>query len=275
MIITVALVTIGGAGDYVYHRDQGVRQVTISKSAKMRSSADSSNAPPTKATAQQNTSSLQAVVSASRASIVKIEGYYGCLDILWGTGFVVGPGLVATDAHVIAGITDPTVIDSAGVHAATPVVFDPGLDFAVLRVSGLAGAPLPLDANTIGLSVLGGQDGDHDVVLGYPNTSLSSSLSTDSALVVSELNNDGPDIYGQTGTTVPLLQLTASGIAPGSSGSPLVETDGKVAGIINGVAPDDSSTAYAVPSQAFYNDVQQAKTSTAASTQSCTQESSE
>lgn len=55
------------------------------------------------------------------------------------------PNLVATNAHVVAGVDNPAVIDANGVHPAAVVTFDPDLEFAVLRTSGLAGNPLPLD----------------------------------------------------------------------------------------------------------------------------------
>ena len=62
---------------------------------------------------------------------------------------MVGPGLVvATNAHVVAGIDAPQVIDANGRHDAEVVLFDPNLDFAVLRTSAsdLAASPLPLDS---------------------------------------------------------------------------------------------------------------------------------
>lgn len=103
---------------------------------------------------------LSAAVIRDRASVVKIEGQ-GCGGIVEGSGFVIGSNLVATDAHVIAGIYQPYVIDANGTHLATPIWFDPNLDFAVLRVSNLAGNPLTFISDTVGHGTQGG-------VLGYP-----------------------------------------------------------------------------------------------------------
>ena len=55
------------------------------------------------------------------------------------------PSPIATNAHVVAGIDNSAVIDANRVHPATVVAFDPDLDFAVLRTTGLAASPLPLD----------------------------------------------------------------------------------------------------------------------------------
>src|SRR6185312_12133776 len=81
---------------------------------------------------------LASAVNADKASVVRIQGK-GCGGIVSGSGFVAGSGLVATNAHVVAGITRPVVQDANGNHRATVVWFDPNLDFAVLKVSDLAG----------------------------------------------------------------------------------------------------------------------------------------
>ncbi len=79
---------------------------------------------------------VQEAVDRAGASTVKIVGV-GCGDIQEGSGFVVGPGLVVTNAHVVAGIADPVVADRNGSHRTSVVSFDPSFDLAVLRVSGL------------------------------------------------------------------------------------------------------------------------------------------
>src|SRR5665213_1034032 len=49
---------------------------------------------------------LDAAVAKDEASVVKIEGD-GCGGTVEGSGFIVSPGLVATNAHVVAGVTHP------------------------------------------------------------------------------------------------------------------------------------------------------------------------
>src|SRR5205807_5087613 len=86
---------------------------------------------------------IRAAVLAAAPSTVRVDGY-GCGGIQTGTGFVVGSGLVVTNAHVVAGIHSPEVVDRKGPHAATPILFDPALDVALLRTGALTGGPLVL-----------------------------------------------------------------------------------------------------------------------------------
>ncbi|HET8992041.1 MAG TPA: CvpA family protein, partial [Candidatus Saccharimonadales bacterium] len=68
--------------------------------------------------------SLLAAVNADRPSVVKVQGT-GCGGIVSGSGFVVGRNLIATNAHVVAGISSPYVFDINGRHSASVVWFDP------------------------------------------------------------------------------------------------------------------------------------------------------
>ena len=75
---------------------------------------------------------VNAAVAAAGASTVKVVGE-GCGQLQEGSGFVVAPGLVVTNAHVVAGIPHPTVDDASGTHDTAVVFFDPSFDLAVLR----------------------------------------------------------------------------------------------------------------------------------------------
>ncbi|MGH9028374.1 MAG: CvpA family protein [Acidimicrobiales bacterium] len=88
-------------------------------------------------------SAIAHAVSAAEPSTVQIAGA-GCGVIQEGSGFVVAPDLVVTNAHVVAGIARPYVIDTLGHHPATAVLYDPELDIAVLRVPGLHDPALSL-----------------------------------------------------------------------------------------------------------------------------------
>ena len=57
------------------------------------------------------TPSARAAVLRAEGSTVQVAGQ-GCGVIQEGSGFVVAPGLVVTNAHVVAGIPSPAVIDS-------------------------------------------------------------------------------------------------------------------------------------------------------------------
>jgi S1-C subfamily serine protease len=133
-----------------------------------------------------------------------------------GSGFVVGPDLVLTNAHVIAGVAVPDVIDSSGPHPAVPVVYDPVLDVAVLRVQGraLTGAPLKLDPDLVARNQAA-------AVLGFPG---GGSFTYGPAGVMAAFQATGWDIYGNVQTTRSIYEIDAV-VRPGNSGGPLVEPD--------------------------------------------------
>lgn len=163
---------------------------------------------------------LQTAVTNDRASVVKIEGQ-GCGGIVEGSGFVAGSGLVITNAHVIAGIKHPYVIDANGTHSATALWFDPNLDFAVLRASNLAGRPLVIANQQVAA-------GTPTAVLGYPG---GGSFTAKPAVVLNQFAASGRNIYGRGSTDREIYELRAD-IIPGNSGGPLVAKNGSVVGLV-------------------------------------------
>ncbi len=163
---------------------------------------------------------LQAAVAKDKASVVKIEGQ-GCGGIVEGSGFVVGSDLVATNAHVVAGIRRPFVRDGNGSRGATPVLFNPNLDLAVLRVKHLAGGSLSLSGQRV-------PSGTGAAVLGYPG---GGSFQATSAAVLDEFDAHGRNIYDQRSTDRDVYEVYAT-IIPGNSGGPLVARDGSVIGVV-------------------------------------------
>ncbi len=89
--------------------------------------------------------SFEATIANVRSSVVQVKGP-GCGGVVTGSGFVVGTDLVATNAHVIAGVSKVKVIDSNGEHQSTPILVDKDNDLAILRVNNLAGFPLRITA---------------------------------------------------------------------------------------------------------------------------------
>ncbi len=161
-----------------------------------------------------------AAVAAARASTVKIEGK-GCGGILDGSGYVAAGDIVVTNAHVIAGVQAPVVIDGAGRHPATPIVFDPDVDLAVLRVPDLADAPLVLADADAGRGTVG-------AVLGYPG---GGDFTEVPASVAATYPAVGRDIYGTGLVNRNVYELQAE-VRPGNSGGPLVAPDGHVLGVV-------------------------------------------
>jgi S1-C subfamily serine protease len=179
-------------------------------------------------------SGLSAAMAATVTnSTVKVEGE-ACGRIQEGSGFFVTPQLVVTNAHVVAG-EDDTDVELAGGDTvdATVVAFDPQRDLAVLRTDDFGIAPLPLrDA----------EQGDTGGVFGHPG---GGPLEISPFRVSEQVPAVGRNIYDQGQTRREVLVL-ASQLAPGDSGSALVDPEGRVVGVAFAVAPDKPGVAYAL-----------------------------
>lgn len=180
----------------------------------------------------------RAALAAAGGSTVKISGT-GCGGIAEGSGFVAAPGLVITNAHVVAGIDQPNVILGGRRSQATPVLFDPQLDVAVLRVSGLTASPLPLLRSEVGR-------GETGAVIGYP---AGRPLDAEPAVVLRQLEAVGRDIYAQGLARRPVYQLRTR-ILPGNSGGPAVNETGTVFGVVFSRSAAHDEIGYALTSGA-------------------------
>lgn len=189
---------------------------------------------------------VQAAAEAAGASTVKIVGE-GCGGIKTGSGFIATPNLVVTNAHVVAGINRPIVEEGGARRRSTPVLFDPGLDIAVLRVSGLRADPLPIESAIV-------QRGATGAVLGFP---LGGSFTAKPGSVLEQFRATGRDIYGQGESSRRVYQLQAN-VQPGNSGGPFVRTDGEVLGVIFSASATDASVGYAITSPDVIPKVNQA-----------------
>jgi S1-C subfamily serine protease len=163
---------------------------------------------------------LQAAIEKDKGSVVKFEGI-GCGGVVNGSGFVIDSDLVATNAHVVAGVSRVYVRDSSGQHSGTVVWFDPELDFAIVRVNNLAGAPL-LIKNDLE------PNGTTGAVLGYPG---GGPLTAGGAQVIDHFIARGRDIYNRNVTERQVYSLAAR-VIPGNSGGPIIADDGTVVGIV-------------------------------------------
>lgn len=190
---------------------------------------------------------VAAATAAAGPSTVKIVGS-GCGDIQEGSGFVVAPGLVVTNAHVVAGIPQPTVEDASGVHQTTVLLFDPSFDLAVLRVQGLTERPLTLDPGTA-------SRGTTAAVLGYPGGGPFTAVP---AGVLAEFSAQGRDIYGQGLTVRDVYELQAV-VRPGNSGGPLVEPGGTVIGVVFSRSTTNGDIGYALTSPGVLSRVTRAE----------------
>jgi S1-C subfamily serine protease len=181
-------------------------------------------------------------------SIVKVAGE-GCGGIVEGSGFVIGKDLIATNAHVVAGIKHPYVEDANGTHSTKVIWFDPNLDFAILKVSNLAGTPLAISSLHI-------SSGTPAAVLGYPG---GGPFSAGTAAVLDEFTASGKNIYGTGDTNRDVFEVSAT-IIPGNSGGPLVGENGDVIGIVFAESTSYQHVGYALTTPQVISEINLAKT---------------
>lgn len=175
-------------------------------------------------------------LNAAAESVLRIAGTaYACGQNQTGSGFVVSPGRVVTNAHVVAGVPEPVVeIPGRGAMPGRVVYFDGQHDLAVLAVDGLPSNPLPLTGNL--------PAGSTAAFAGYPHggpfQSKPAAVQGISTVLV-------PDIYGNNPAPANVYRL-AGDIQPGNSGGPLLTTDGQVAGVIFAKTTSDSALGFAL-----------------------------
>lgn len=180
-----------------------------------------------------STNITQAVVDAVVPSTVKVEGV-ACRTIQEGSGFVVGPGLVVTNAHVVAGEEETVVQRSDGSEVnARVVAFDPNRDLAVLRADDL-------DRPALALGTI--DEGGVGAVFGHPG---GGALRAAPFQVGQQVTATGTDIYDRNQTRREVLIL-ASDLQAGDSGAALVDPDGRAVGVAFAIAPDRDGVAYAL-----------------------------
>ena len=186
-------------------------------------------------------------LARDRASIVKIQGVAaGCSKTIEGSGFVIGPDHVITNAHVVAGLSSEPDVYAHGSPAAYPaqvVLFDPERDIAVLYVPGLGLPALKM----AGPAPFGGMA----IVAGYP---LDGGFTAAPATVGAAEMATGPDIYQANQVTRDIYPIRAL-VQPGNSGGPLLAPDGSVYGIVFAAATSIRDTGYALTASEVASDL--------------------
>lgn len=173
-------------------------------------------------------------VARAGASVVRVLGTACGLGIE-GSGWVAAPGLVVTNAHVVAGEDDTTVTTQEGASMeATPVHYDPENDLAVLRIEAslpaLAFDPAP-------------RSGDSGAVLGYPENG---PYSVAPARLGETLDTVSEDSYGRGPIRRPIVSLRGT-VRSGNSGGPIVDTRGRVMGTVFAATTSGTPGGFAVP----------------------------
>jgi S1-C subfamily serine protease len=155
-------------------------------------------------------------VEGAGDSVVRVLGTACGLGVS-GSGWVAAPGLVVTNAHVVAGQDDTTVTVRTGEELdATPVAYQPANDLAVLRAEGVAAPPLDLAPAA--------RRGTTAAVLGYPESgpfTISPARIGRTSSVISE------DAYGRGPVTRRMTSFRGK-VRNGNSGGPAVDGSGRV-----------------------------------------------
>lgn len=174
-------------------------------------------------------------ILAATASVVRITGTaYECGSTLTGSGFVVAPDRIVTNAHVVAGVDQPLVEAPDGEVAAGRIVaFDAAEDLALIAVDGLEVDPLGL-AEPPGVAA-------ETAIAGYP---FGGPFQLRPARVVAT----GPLTISTNGvpSTREVMTLAAQ-VDHGNSGGPVLTGDGLVGGVVFAKSETVAAVGFAIP----------------------------
>lgn len=158
---------------------------------------------------------------AAQASVARVSGVASqCRIISNGSGFVIAPDRIITNAHVVAGVSAPVVeLPGEPARDGRVVYYDPVDDIAVIAADVTA-KPLALSDAL--------KPGDGAVVMGYP---FGGPFTEVTAGVISSSNATLPSIYGDR-TDVRSIYALQAQVEPGNSGGPLLTESGQAAGLV-------------------------------------------
>ena len=156
-------------------------------------------------------------VREARKSVVRVLGTACGLGIQ-GSGWVAAPGIVVTNAHVVAGEDDTVVQEGfdGPKHDAVPIAYDSTNDIAVLRVDGLDLPALKLSGSP--------PSGRAAAILGYPENGPYDPKAGRLGATRKVLTQDA---YGNGPVERELTSLRGK-VRSGNSGGPMVDGRGEV-----------------------------------------------
>lgn len=174
------------------------------------------------------------VVGLTAPSVVKIRGVAEvCRKVLEGSGFVIAPNRVMSNAHVVAGADQITIDVDGQEYPATVVSYDPDIDISILDVPNLPLRPLQFAEHEA-------PPGTDAVAMGYPG---GGDFTATPVRVRETITLKGPDIY-QSKTVTRNVYTVRGSIKQGNSGGPMIDRSGKVLGVVFGAAVDDNDTGF-------------------------------
>jgi S1-C subfamily serine protease len=176
-------------------------------------------------------------VTRAGASVLKVRGTNACGRGIEGSGFVFAEDRLMTNAHVVAGVDDPQVIIGDDDVDARVVFYDSDLDIAVLE----------FDSGSVPVLPFTGQDEeaqpkDPVAILGYPQDG---PFDIESGRIRSVQSLRSPDIYGDGAVIRDVYSLRGL-VRPGNSGGPIVDSAGRVVGVVFAASVTDDETGYAL-----------------------------
>jgi S1-C subfamily serine protease len=202
--------------------------------------------PPPVPASRPTTRYARQVAATAMGSTVKVLGQ-ACGFEQEGSAFVVEPGTVVTNAHVVAGEDQTDVVVGNRTYAATVVLFDPTFDIAVLHTTAPLGPPLTIDPTMV-------TPGTKGAVVGYPEDG---PLTVGAASVAAQINAQGRNIYNEGTISREVYEVDAD-IEPGNSGGPLIGPDGDVIGVVFSRSTAYKGIGYALASPGVLSHVDQA-----------------
>ncbi|MBV8929918.1 MAG: acid resistance serine protease MarP, partial [Mycobacteriaceae bacterium] len=200
------------------------------------------------------------IVATAEQSVVKIRGVApGCQKVLEGTGFVIAPNRVMSNAHVVAGSNSVTVATSDGQeYDASVVSYDPDADISILEVPSLSAAPLSFSDPSA-------RTGTDALVLGYPG---GGTFVATPARIREIIELNGPDIYRTKNVTREVYTIRGT-VRQGNSGGPLIDMNGRVLGVVFGAAVDDPDTGFVLTAKEVSRQMQRIGNTDAVATGAC------
>lgn len=152
----------------------------------------------------------------------------------YGSGFIIAPGYVVTNAHVVRGATRVSIIFSDGyISEAEILAADPLRDLALLETRE-HGSPIKLgDSNRL-------EVGELVLAVGSPLGLLENSVTMG---VISAI---GRTLTSQNLILEDVIQTDAA-INPGNSGGPLVNLRGEAIGVTTAIVPFAQGIGFAIP----------------------------
>jgi uncharacterized membrane protein required for colicin V production len=192
-------------------------------------------------------------------SVVKVLGSACGLGIE-GSGWVAGPELVITNAHVVAGQKDTRVLlrgRQPGLDAQA-LAFDPKNDLAVLRVPGLKADPLEI--------VQTPKSGTSAAILGFPGNG---PYDVRAGRIGATREVITQDAYGQGPVRRSITSLRGA-VRSGNSGGPMVDADGRVVTTVFAATTSGPRGGFGVPNVLVRATLEKASRSSGVSTGPCT-----